>query len=255
MKTNLFEGGNIFKNEQGQPATVRINQADVEPTVKWLEGITGLPLIDNMLGTTGKKATSGDLDLAVDQTKTNKAELENTLKAWVEKQGGDAKSWVRKTGISVHFKTPINGDESKGFVQTDFMFGNPEWMKFALQGEIDEKIRGQHRHILLSSIASAQGMKWSPNTGLLDRATNELITDDPNQIAKTLLGQTATAKDVSTFKAVVDYVRKLPKYEELVADARETLAKAGIELPKAGAVESFQPGSIGWMRSLIDIVS
>ena len=48
----LNEGGNIFKNAEGQPATQRINQADVEPTLKWLEKITGLNHVDNMLGST-----------------------------------------------------------------------------------------------------------------------------------------------------------------------------------------------------------
>ena len=56
----LNEGGNIFKNAEGQPATQRINQADVEPTLKWLEKITGLNHVDNMLGSTGIKPTSGD---------------------------------------------------------------------------------------------------------------------------------------------------------------------------------------------------
>ena len=64
----LNEGGNIFKNAEGQPATQRINQADVEPTLKWLEKITGLNHVDNMLGSTGIKPTSGDLDVAVDKT-------------------------------------------------------------------------------------------------------------------------------------------------------------------------------------------
>ena len=53
----LNEGGNIFKNAEGQPATQRINQADVEPTLKWLEKITGLNHVDNMLGSTGIKPT------------------------------------------------------------------------------------------------------------------------------------------------------------------------------------------------------
>ena len=33
----LNEGGNIFKTATGEPATVRINKADVKPTLKWLE--------------------------------------------------------------------------------------------------------------------------------------------------------------------------------------------------------------------------
>ena len=60
----LKEGGNIFKDEDGNIVTQRINRADVDPTLKWLENITGLPLVDAKLGSTGLKTTSGDLDIA-----------------------------------------------------------------------------------------------------------------------------------------------------------------------------------------------
>lgn len=254
----LNEGGNIFKTPEGEPATVRINQADVVPTLQWLEGIVDLELTDNMLGTTGKKSTSGDLDVAVDSAKISKGDLESKLADYVNKnhEGEDTKQWIRKSGISVHFKTPIKGDPANGFVQTDLMFGDPEWMKFSLQGSGEgSQYKGTHRHILLSSIAKTKGLKWSPNNGLLDRETNELVTKDPNQIAKQLLGQSATPSTMESVESIVKYVMKLPNYEELVADARETFEKDGLELPKAGKVESYQPGSIGWMRSMIDVVS
>jgi len=253
----LNEGGNIFKTPEGEPATIRIKQSDVVPTLQWLEGIVDLELTDNMLGTTGKKSTSGDLDVAVDSTKITKGELEQKLADYVNKNhtGEDVKTWVRKSGISVHFKTPINGDPKNGFVQTDLMFGDPEWMKFSLQGSAEgSNYKGAHRHILLSSIAKTKGMKWSANNGLLDRETNEVVTKDPNQIAKTLLGQTATPSTIESVESIVKYIMKLPNYEELVADARETFEKDGVTLPDAKKVESYQPGSIGWMRSLIDIV-
>ena len=54
----LGEGGNVFKDADGNPRTQRINLADIKPTVAWLEKITGLPLVDNMLGSTGTKPTS-----------------------------------------------------------------------------------------------------------------------------------------------------------------------------------------------------
>ena len=252
----LNEGGNIFKTPEGEPATQRINKYDVVSTLEWLEPIVGLELTDNMLGTTGKKSTSGDLDVAVDATKTTKQEVEAKLRDWVSKnaEGEDPKQWIRKTGISVHFKTPINGNPDNGFVQTDLMFGDPVWMKFSLQGSGEgSEYKGTHRHILLSSIAKTKDMKWSPNDGLKDRETNEVITKDPNQIAKTLLGQSATADTMSSVETIVKYIIKLPNYEELVADARETFARDNLELPKANAVESWQPGSIGWMRSMIEI--
>ena len=48
----LNEGGNIFKDPNGQIATRRINKADVAP-LDWLEKVTGLELKANTLGTTG----------------------------------------------------------------------------------------------------------------------------------------------------------------------------------------------------------
>lgn len=256
MTAILKEGGNIFKSSEGESLTGRIVKDDVVPTVQWLETITNLELTDNMLGTTGKKSDSGDLDLAVDATKITKPELEQRLAEYVKKLGGNPKDYIRKSGISVHFKTPIKGDEKNGFVQTDFMFGDPEWMRFSLiGGKEGSQFKGSHRHIILSSIAKTKNMKWSANNGLIDRETNEVVTKDPNQIAKILLGQTATGNDLNSAEQILDYIKKLPNYEELVADARETLEKDGIDLPDNKKIESYQPSSIGWMRQMIDICS
>ena len=159
MNDVLLEGGNVFKDDAGSILTVRINKADVLPTVQWLETITGLELTDNMLGTTGKKETSGDLDLAIDANAVNKNEFAAKLADYIAKKGGDPKEWIKKSGISVHFKTPIRGDEKNGYVQSDFMFGEPSWMKFSLQGGREgSELKGAHRHIILASIARVRGM-------------------------------------------------------------------------------------------------
>ena len=81
----LNEGGNVFKTPDGAEATQRINKADVEPTLKWLEKITGLDHVNFMLGSTGIKPTSGDLDVAVDKEKVDKNGLVAKLKAWKDK--------------------------------------------------------------------------------------------------------------------------------------------------------------------------
>ena len=253
--SNLLEGGNIFKDEAGTVLTKRIAKADVIPTIQWLETVTGLELTDHLLGTTGKKETSGDLDIAIDANEVDKNEFANRLAEYIKKEGGDPKQWIKKSGISVHFKTPIKGDESNGFVQADFMFGERDWMKWSMTGGREgSELKGAHRHMIMSSIAKARGMKWSFQNGLMNRETNEVITKDPNEIAKKLLGQTATPKDLQDPEAIIDYVIKLPNYEELVADAREALSKEGVQLPKAGQVESFQPGSGAWFRKMIEMV-
>jgi hypothetical protein len=229
--TILSEGGNIFKDENKVPVTVRINKKDVDPTLKWLEKIVGLDLVNNKLGTTGKNESSGDLDIAVDESKVSKEEVIERLQAWTDKRGLNAKEWIRKSGINVHFKTPIRGKESNGFVQTDLMFGDPKWMAWSLRGGAEgSQYKGMHRHILMASIASAQGMKWSYQKGLIDRASDEVIATEPNEIAKLLLGK-ADGSALETVETILDEIKDRPNYEELVADARKTLAHYDVELP------------------------
>ena len=251
----LKEGGNVFKDNAGTILTKRINRADVLPTIKWLETVTGLELTDHLLGTTGKKETSGDLDIAIDANEVNKDEFAAKLGEYISKQGSDPKQWIKKSGVSVHFKTPIKGDEANGYVQSDFMFGEREWMKWSMTGGREgSELKGAHRHVILASIAKTKGMKWSFQNGLMNRDTNEVITKDPNEIAKKLLGQTATPKNLQDPEAIIDYIIKLPNYEELVADARTTLARDGVELPVSGQVESYTPGTNAWFRKMIEIV-
>jgi len=259
--TELLEGGNVFKGPDKQPLTRRIKQGEIPATIQYLEKVTGIDFTMDKdeadvpikwLGTTGRKADSGDLDLSVDANEVNKDELAAKLIAAFGKES------VKKTGDSVHLKTPILGDESNGFAQTDFMFStNPKFQQGSMLGGIaDSPYRGEHRHILLSSIARARGMKYSPKFGLVDPETNEPVAngDDWNTIAKQLLGQTASVKDIRSVESIINYIKKLPNYEELVAAARETLGRSNVELPKKEAVENYQPGSIGSMRRLIDIV-
>jgi hypothetical protein len=246
----LKEGGNIFKGSQGELLTGRINQADVAPTVKWLEGITGLSLSDTMLGSTGKAASSGDLDLGVDESKISKDQLVTKLSQWTQSQQQDPKQWVRKSGISVHFKTPIQGDSKKGFVQTDFMFGDPEWQKFSLQGGLTgSEYKGMDRHILLASIAKALGYRWSHNYGLLNRESNQPVSKDPDRIAQLLLGVDHTAKDLNSVESINKIIRGRSDYEKLVADAVESFAKARKKLP-----EHTVEGSNVWFRNMMNVV-
>jgi len=85
MSKFLNEGGNVFKAAEGGSETIRIKREDVDPTLKWLEDILGIDLVDFKLGTTGKKETSGDLDIAIDKNKVTKDDLVNKLKIWLDK--------------------------------------------------------------------------------------------------------------------------------------------------------------------------
>ena len=259
---NLNEGGNVFKGPDKEPLTRRIKQEEIPNTIAYLEKETGVDFSMDKdeagvpikwLGTTGRKADSGDLDLSVDANEVDKKEFAAKL------IGIFGKDSVKLSGDNVHLKTPINGNDNNGFAQTDFMFStNPKFQQGSmLGGGADSPYRGEHRHIMLSSIARSKGLKYSPKFGLVNPETNEPVDggDDWNKIAKDLLGQTATIKDIRSVETILKFIKKLPNYEELIAGARETLGKQGIELPKADQIENYQPGSIGWMRKLINIVS
>ena len=242
MANNLYEGGNVFKLTDGQPATTRISRENVVPTVQWLEQLTGLNLVDNMLGSTGRKETSGDLDLGIDETKITKDVLIQQLL----KRGVKAED-IKKSGDSVHLKTPILGDAANGYVQTDFMFSdNPNLQQFALMGGSEgSDFKGVHRAILLASIAKAQNMKWSPKFGLVDRETNEVISADPKEIAVKLLGQGYAPKDLNTVETIIKAVKDRPDFEQLVADAKENFSRDNLVLPESRPL----PGTGAWFRA------
>ena len=242
--TNIFEGGNVFKDADGRSLTQRINQTDVKSTLAWLEELVpGLDLQGNTLGSTGIKATSGDLDIAVDSSQVSKEQMVAQLTSWAQSHGFRPEEWIKKTGTAVHFKTPINGRPDQGFVQTDFMFlQNVPWSKFVLGAmPADSKYKGKERNVLMNSIAKSMGYKLNQIAGIADRNTNEIITDDPDQVAKMLLNRTATRQDLASVESILQALSTDPKREEKLADFREHMKREG--LPFLESAELYQPVS------------
>jgi hypothetical protein len=231
----ITEGGNVFKDAQGAPRTQRINLADIPATVAWLEKITGIELKSNMLGTTGQKPTSGDLDLGIDSNTVNKDQFTKHLQDYVAKNGQNPQDWVRKSGTSVHFLTPIAGRADRGFVQTDFMFvPKMEWAKFMLAGSpLDSAYKGASRNILINSIGKALGYKLNQNAGLMDRATNDLITDDPDEIAQMLLNPKATRRDLRSVESILAVLKTDPQRDAKLADFRDHMAREGTPIDES----------------------
>lgn len=118
---------------------------------------------------------------------------------------------------------------------------------------MNKKDNTDYKHVLLSSIANARGLKYYYENQIASLEIDEVVTEDSNKIAKELLGQTATVKDLESLDSIVNYVKKLPSYETLVSEARKDLSEYGIDLPENKYIETFETGSIGWMRQLINI--
>jgi hypothetical protein len=236
----LLEGGNVFKTADGKPATQRINQADVPATIRWLEGVLGMQFPqDRWLGSTGRAATSGDLDLAVDLQDADKETIAQRLTQFVQKNGQDPRDWVRKGG-EVHFKTPIAGRAGNGFVQTDFMFfNNVDWGTFFYSGGTDSAYKGMVRNVLMSSLAKSQGLKVGAN-GMFSRATNEPVRDglDPDRVAQTLLGAGRDRDDLKNVETIYQNLARDPDRDVKLRDFREYLAREGLQEPDMAVKES-----------------
>ena len=225
----LQEGGNIFKNSNGQSATQRINQTDVKPTLNWLEQMLSLDLQNNTLGSTGLKPTSGDLDVAVDITQVSPDQLVAELTQWCVSHKLTPKDYIKKGGGQIHFKTPITGNPDKGYVQTDFMFmKNMGVGKFFLAAPANSEYSGRDRHVLFNSIAKPLGYKIVAREGLVDRATNQVIETDPDKIAKILLGKSATKDDLYSVETMVQALQSDPQREAKLKDARDFFQKEGV---------------------------
>ena len=241
---NILEGGNVFKNAKGQALTQRIRQTDVRPTLAWLEELLpGLDLQTNTLGSTGIKDTSGDLDIAVDANTVTKEQLEARLKQWAASHGFRPEDYVKKSGTAVHFLTPIIGNPANGYVQTDFMLlKNVPWSKFVLGAmPADSKYKGRERNVLMNSIAKSMGYKLNQIAGIADRNTNEIITDNPDQVAKLLLNKSATRQDLASVENILQALSTDPQREAKLADFRQHMEREG--LPFLESAEFYRPVS------------
>jgi len=228
---DVFEGGNVFKNQQGQALTQRINQTDVKTTLAWLEEmLPGLDLQNNTLGSTGIKDTSGDLDIAVDAGHVTKEQMVAQLSRWAQSHGFKPEDYVKKSGTAVHFKTPINGNPNQGYVQTDFMFLNDvPWSKFVLGAmPLDSKYKGRERNILMNSLAKSMGYKLNQVSGIADRVTNKIITNNPDEVAKLLLNRTATRQDLASVETILQALSTDPKRDAKLADFKQHMEREGL---------------------------
>jgi hypothetical protein len=246
----LLEGGNVFKDAQGQPLTQRIDLADVPATIAWIEKISGIKFPqDRWIGSTGRKPTSGDLDLAVDVNEFSKEDVVSRLMPFVTAQQEDAKSWIKKGG-EVHLRTPIGGNPANGYVQTDFMFfPNVDWGTFYYAGGEDSAYKGMNRNVLMSSIAKQLGLKIGAN-GMFSRATNQLVPNglDPDYVAQTLLGPTATRNNLRNVESIYAALAKDQQRDAKLADFREYLKREGLNEPM---LRENDVGFLGRLRDRI----
>lgn len=225
LLAKLKEGGNIFPN------SISFDHKMIPGIMKSINnvltktGSTAIPIGSGATPTPGK--VSGDLDMIVDLDQLKQHfNMEDQKDPVIRKklrQVFDLAGFnTGQSGTSVHVEVPM-GDHTH---QVDIMIV-PNAQNAAQfhthtipQGS---KFKGVNKMITLAKLAKNQNMLWSPYQGLFNRDANgkkaDLVTDNIDQIAKTLLGPNASGKDIGSVEAIMAALGK-EKGDALLADLR-----------------------------------
>jgi hypothetical protein len=223
----LNEGGNVFADAKPFDHKIipQINKV-INDVIK-TTGAESHPIGSGATPTPGK--VSGDLDVIVDAdaimghfNSPDAKTARKDLRALFDKAGLQ----TAQTGTSVHVRVPV-GDEAH---QVDVMVVPNAGAAVPFHTHSIPKgspYKGVHKQILIADLAKAattedhpEGFKWSAFKGLLDRRDDSLVSNNLDEIAKILLGNNATGKDLGSVESMV---KVSPKAKELAnaLDANE----------------------------------
>lgn len=254
---NLFEltqyttASEVVKLTEGgaMPGVGAIHIDEINPTLVPLEKELGIDLRNNTLGSVGKREFSGDIDVALNIETDQIPEFVERLKK--SNQILDiAKSSVIMTKVKIQ-----NYDENKetnanrtGYVQVDFMPGDPEWLKtyYHSPNEKDSQYKGVYRNIMIASIAGniniedseekiddgrplqSKRFMWSPRDGLVrvlrrpvPKKSGQGYTKKNNN--KIIAGPWKTADEIAK-NLGLDNGDDLDSYETLVKVIKKNLS-------------------------------
>jgi hypothetical protein len=268
---------------------------EIEPTLDSLEKILGIDLKNNTLGSVGKKEFSGDIDIALEIAPDDIPDFLEKLKN-IPEVLDIAKSSVIMTKVKIADYDPskkVEGKPRTGYVQVDFMPGDPGWLKtfYHAPHEKDSKYKGVFRNILVSSIAAHLDRKdseqkiadgrpvqserymWSPTDGLVrilrtpepnkkgdgyTKKNNNKIIDgpykDPNEIADVLkLDSADDLYSYETLRKAMDKNYSPDLVNLILKDFADNSVIKDVGVPTDIKL-SESVGTSDWFRTLLDIV-
>ena len=286
--TTLLEGG-------AMDGVGAIHTDEIGPTLDSLEQILGIDLKNNTLGSVGKKEFSGDIDIALDIAPEDIPAFVEKLKS-IPEVLDLAKSSVIMTKVKIADYDPnkkVEGKPRTGYVQVDFMPGDPGWLKtfYHAPHEKDSKYKGVFRNILMSSIAAHLDRKdseqkisdgrpvqserymWSPTDGLIKvlrtpepnkkgdgytkKNSNKIIDGpykNPDDIAKVLkLDSADDLYSYETLRKAMDKNYSPNLVAAMLKDFAENSVIRDVGVPTDIKL-SESVGTSDWFRTILDIV-
>ena len=211
-------GGMMFGN------TVPIAKDEVNPTLESFQAevLDGIGIREHVpIGSTGKKAFSGDLDVAVSLPSGMDRRGFSSRLASNPNIGADN---VRMSGSLVSVSYPISGAGRR--VQIDVMFSSspdPRSMGWLMAGTGDGAVKGIYRNLLLSFAAKQASQRWGAKMtisfpgGLTDPETGGGRTEEPQRILD-LLGINASPEETMTFEGVAAAMGENPGLKAALTD-------------------------------------
>ena len=287
---------NVLTEGGAMPGVGAIHIDEIEPTLDALQKVLGIDLKNNTLGSVGKKEFSGDIDIALEIKPEDIPAFVEKLKN-VPEVLDIAKSSVIMTKVKIADYDPnkkVEGKPRTGYVQVDFMPGDPGWLKtyYHAPHEKDSKYKGVFRNILISSIAAHLDKKeskerlpdgramqserymWSPTDGLVrivrtpvpnkkgdgytKKNDNKIIDGpykNPDEIAKIL--KLNSADDLYSYESLRNAMNKNYSpdlIQAIMKDFAENDVVKDVGVPTDIKL-SESVGTVDWFRTVLDIVS
>src|SRR5271157_6082115 len=175
---NILEGGNAL----AKAGVGRIDKKYIPSTVELVSHLSGVPKHDlHKMGSTGKSANSGDIDLAIDASKYLPDHVHRRMMTRIGNENHHFNPGMKIYSYAVPIVKKVNDEfvEVGGKVQVDLIFTpNVDWAKFAYHSEgtsgSQTSYKGAVRTILLKAVAA---MYHEPGIDMMafDPQTEELV--------------------------------------------------------------------------------
>lgn len=239
----LLEGGNVV------PDAVPVTLQNFKNVVTNLQKVMPKGITIHPIGSAGKKEVSSDMDVLIDASELMQAfpakELKLSRKA-LEDYFKEKGYFAARSGVSVHVGIPTG--EGDDVTQVDIMAVENaiDAVPLHTHDYTDPAMKGGTLHGMWADLANMSStddhpsLMMSPYKGLVDRSTKELVTANKDQIAKIIIGPTATAADMGNPQRVLKALEKYPEKYKAIKD------------------KYFPPvteGSQQWFRFLMDKLS
>lgn len=201
MGGNVFQGTSDFDHKHIDAILNTVNKSLAGT------GIEVIPVGSAATPTPGKR--SGDLDVIVDLDAVmqyfdvrDAKQGRKMLNDYIAQKGFD----TAQSGTNVHVRAPVGGESH----QVDIMVvANAPTVAQFHKHNIPQgsPYKGMHKQLAMSKLAKNKGLLWSAWKGLFRRddkgKAGEFISSDLDQIAKVLLNDSATAKDLGSLEAIL----------------------------------------------------